>query len=261
MFQWMVYVVVVSLILSVAALCGERALRLRRATTRWVWATAIVSSLVVPTIIASVSIQVPNITAPSDPQKMIVLRQITTLPLTLVNEIPLLSAGANAGVSLDSQLERYWIIGSAAMMLLLAASAVQLFWRERSWSRATLGGASVYVAPGVGPAVVGLIRPRIVVPPWVVKSAPACQAHVIAHEQSHLAARDPLLLTTGLCLFRLHALESAAVVATSPPPPRHRSGLRRASVKRWARRDSLWRDAARSWAAALRVPRHGGRNV
>jgi len=90
----------------------------------------------------------------SVPQKVIVLRKVTSLPLTLLNEIPELSVGANAGVSLDPQLKRYWMLCSAAMVLLLTASAVQLFWRERGWGRATLGGASVYVARVSGPAVV-----------------------------------------------------------------------------------------------------------
>jgi bla regulator protein blaR1 len=53
MFQWMLYVVIVTLILSAAALSAERAVRLRQGATRWVWITAIIASLAVPTIIAS----------------------------------------------------------------------------------------------------------------------------------------------------------------------------------------------------------------
>jgi hypothetical protein len=87
------------------------------------------------------------------------------------------------------------------MVLLLAASAVQLALRKRRWPLASLSGVPVYIAPGVGPAVVGLLRPSIVVPPWVVESPPTRQAHVIAHEQAHLEARDPLLLTTAVCLL------------------------------------------------------------
>lgn len=42
MMRWMIYVIVVTLILCIAALAAERALRLRRAATRWVWIAAIV---------------------------------------------------------------------------------------------------------------------------------------------------------------------------------------------------------------------------
>lgn len=201
MLQWIVYVVIVSLLLGGAALSAERALRLRRSATRWVWAVAIVASLVVPTIIASVAIQVPNIRAPNQPEKSIVLRHVTSLPLTALSFLPMPPPTSSAGINLDSQLKRYWLIASGVMVLLLAASAAQLYWRQRRWERTTLAGVSVYVAPGVGPAVVGLLRPRIVVPPWVVESLPARQAHVIAHEQSHLSAGDPLLLTTAVCLL------------------------------------------------------------
>ncbi len=201
MLQWIVYVVVVTLILSAAASCAERALRLRRMATRWVWATTIIAALVVPTIIASVSIQIPNITAPSVPRKIIILRNVTLLPLTVLSRIPVPPSTSRAGVNLDSRLKHYWLIASGTMLFLLAASAVQLFWRKRRWTRATVAGVSVYVARGVGPAVVGLLRPCIVVPPWVVASPPSRQTHVIAHEQSHIAARDPLLLTTALCLL------------------------------------------------------------
>ena len=200
MIQWMAYEVIVTLILSAAALSADRALRLRRATTRWVWVATLIASLVIPALIASVSIQVPNITTQNVPRRIVALRDVTSLPLAALSHIPRLPPVARAH-AIDSQLQRYWLVASGTLLLLLAASATQLLWRKRRWARGTVAGVRVYVAPGVGPAVVGLIRPCIVVPPWVVESPPSCQAIVIAHEQSHLAARDPLLLTTALCLL------------------------------------------------------------
>ena len=199
MIQWMAYVFVVTLVLSAAALSAERALRLRRAATRWTWAAAIVASLLLPTLIASVSFQVPNIMAPQAPHKAIALRDATSLPLTILSRIPAPSSSARLGT--EAELKRCWWAVSGVMMLLLAASAAQLFWRKRRWKRASVAGVSVYVVPNVGPAVVGLLRPRIVVPPWVAEATPAMQAHVIAHEQSHLDAGDPRLLTMALCLL------------------------------------------------------------
>ena len=201
MMRWMIYVIVVTLILCIAALAAERALRLRRAATRWVWIAAIVGSLVVPTIMSTVSFQVPNIRTASAPQRIVVLRNLTSLPLEAITGLPEAPLTWNARKDLDSQLERFWWIASGAMVLLLAASAVQLFWRKRRWARATIAGRTVYTAPQVGPAVVGLLNPHIVVPPWVIESSPACQALVIAHEQEHVSARDPQLLTTALCMI------------------------------------------------------------
>ena len=203
MLRWMIYVAIVSLVLSIAALSAERALRLRRAATRWVWISAIVASLLIPAVIASVSFRIPKITAAGAPPRVIVLRNATSIPLTALSQWPLSSLTSQTDPGLDARLKRYWLIASAAMLVALAASATQLAWRQRRWPRATVAGATVHTAPEVGPAVVGLIRPRIVVPPWVVESSPSVQAHVIAHEQSHLVARDPLLLTTGWCLLVL----------------------------------------------------------
>jgi hypothetical protein len=66
-----------------------------------------------------------------------------------------------------------------------------------------MAGTSVYIAPDVGPAVVGLLRPRIVVPEWLEHASPSRQLMVLTHEQSHLAARDPQVLTVALFLLVL----------------------------------------------------------
>jgi beta-lactamase regulating signal transducer with metallopeptidase domain len=199
MLQWMAYVFVVTLVLSAAALSAERALRLRRTATRWTWATAIVASLLLPTLIASVSFQVPDITTPQASHKVIALRDATSLPLTILARIP--APSSSSRLSTETKLKLCWWVVSGVLVLLLTASAAQLFWRKRRWKHATVAGVSVYVVPNVGPAVVGLLRPSIVVPPWVTEAAPAIQAHVIAHEQSHLDAGDPRLLTLALCLL------------------------------------------------------------
>jgi hypothetical protein len=59
----------------------------------------------------------------------------------------------------------------------------------------------VYITGDIGPAVVGLLRPRIVVPRWVTMALPTHQSAVIVHEQSHLDAHDPQLFTFALALL------------------------------------------------------------
>jgi hypothetical protein len=132
---------------------------------------------------------------------MITLREVTSTrlsPLTWMN-----ADAVNAATSprMDLLLRRSWAVVSAAMLAVLVATGAHLIWRKRRWSLGTVGGASVYVASDAGPAVVGLIRPRIVVPAWLTQSSAQEQAAVIAHEQSHLDARDPALLTIALCLL------------------------------------------------------------
>src|SRR5438477_356942 len=51
--------------------------------------------------------------------------------------------------------------------------------------------------------IVGLLRSRIVVPAWLLSAPESQQTAVIAHEQSHLEAGDPLMLTIALGLLVL----------------------------------------------------------
>jgi bla regulator protein BlaR1 len=101
----------------------------------------------------------------------------------------------------DAILQTAWAVMSLTMLIALAICAAYVYWRKRSWTQRTIAGVSVDVSLDVGPAVVGLLRPRIVVPAWLLDAPAAQQALVIAHEQAHLDARDPQLLTLTLLLL------------------------------------------------------------
>jgi bla regulator protein BlaR1 len=201
MLAWMLYVIMVTLVLSVGAFVAERAARLGRGRSRWIWLTAIVASLALPTVISSVSIELPSIVGPAVAQKMVVLRDATSQALSPVMWISGSAAEPRGWHAFDELLTTCWRAASAAMMLALIASGTHLLMRTRRWRTDTLAGARVYVTEGVGPAVVGLLRPRIVIPTWVTMALPRQQAAVIAHEQSHLDARDPQLFTLALALL------------------------------------------------------------
>src|SRR5690348_16702586 len=200
MLAWMLYAVMVSALLSLGAFLAERAARLKRASTRWIWVVAIVASLALPTLISSVAIELPNLLGERVASKVVVLRQATTLTLSPAVWItgepePASWRGAN------DTIRHLWLGVSVAMLVALVASGVQLLIRKRRWRRDSVGGTPVYLTPDVGPAVVGLLRPSIALPQWVTLALPAHQAAVIAHEQSHLQARDPQLFTCALALL------------------------------------------------------------
>jgi bla regulator protein BlaR1 len=203
MLTWMLYVVVITLLLSGAALAAEHAARLRRARSRWIWAVTIVSSLVIPTLIASVSIQVPNLQTPTGSRKVTALRELTwvqVVPPTWVHEHTVNIVATHRE---NRVLQRTWIAVSATLLAALVLNGLYLVWRRRRWRAGIVAGVSVYIASNVGPAVVGLLRPRIVVPQWLTDASASRQAMVIAHEQSHLRAHDPQLLTVALFLLVL----------------------------------------------------------
>jgi len=204
MLTWIVYVLVITLLLSGAALAAEYGARWHHKTrSRWIWSVTIVASLVIPTLIASVSIQVPSLLTPTVSRKATPLRELTTIevvPLIWVRE----HTGNIVAVHKENRiLQRTWASVSVALFAALIANGAYVFWRKRRWKIGTVAGASVYIAPDVGPAVVGLLRPRIVVPVWLTEASPSHQAMAIAHEQAHLAGYDPQLLTVALCLVVL----------------------------------------------------------
>jgi hypothetical protein len=57
--------------------------------------------------------------------------------------------------------------------------------------------------------VVGIARPEIVVPRWLLQRSDAEQRMVVAHEAEHLRARDPLLLTLACLVAALLAWHPA----------------------------------------------------
>lgn len=201
MLAWMLYVAMVTLLLSAAAFAAERTARLRRAPTRWIWILTIVTSLLLPTAIASVSIQIPNVFTPTVSQHLFALREATSQRLSPASWVKDSSGRVPEWRGLDPLLKQAWIAMSGGMSLILAVTGAHLLLRKRRWPKKTLHGSLVYVTPDIGPAVVGLLRPRIVVPAWVTQAPAAQQALVMAHEQSHLDARDPQLLTIALCLL------------------------------------------------------------
>ena len=203
MFLWMTYVIAVSLILGWGALAAERVARVKRASTRWLWTLAIGLSLLMPTVIASVSVQVPNIFSPAVSQQAVVLRNATSNYLAPHRlfvgnaQLPVAWAG------LDAVLKIAWLAASIAMLIGLIANGLYVLSRKRHWLMATLSGVPVYVAADAGPAVVGLLQPAIVVPKWLLE-APTSQQHaVMMHEQSHLDAGDTWLFTASLSLLIL----------------------------------------------------------
>jgi beta-lactamase regulating signal transducer with metallopeptidase domain len=201
MIAWMSYVVVVTLALSVAAVLAERAARHSPMPTRWIWTLTIIASLVLPTVVASVSIELPSVFSPAVAQKMIVLREATSVRLPSTVWGVSLADEAGEASDADLWLKAFWWVASAAILVALVISMALVARRKRHWVTAGLGQTQVYVAADVGPAVVGLLRPRIVVPAWLLQAPRSQQNLVLAHEQSHLDAYDPQLLSVALCLL------------------------------------------------------------
>lgn len=201
MLVWIIYAVSVSLLLSVAAVLAERRAHLRGKTSRWYWIGALIASLLIPTVIASVSIELPNIFQSQSTQKVIVLRETTSTHLSPFLWLSETLIAPSAQHNLDAIIKQLWPWFSLFLLCALIASGAHLLWRKQQWKKSTLLNTKVLVTEDIGPAVVGLINPHIVIPQWVVELPTAQQRAILDHEQSHLDAGDPRLLTVAICLL------------------------------------------------------------
>jgi len=203
MLSWMLYSIVVSLLMGLAALALERSAQIRQRPARWLWGMCMVASLAILFIPPKVSVQIPETTHAdratsseilAPPQTTAIETSRFTLPIIGTDQTPL-----SNGVS--TLLDWTWRMASMALALVILASGAHLAWRRRRWDRGHMAGTAVYISEDSGPAVVGFLRPHIVVPRWLTKLSPDEQELVIAHERSHLGAYDTQLLTIAVCLL------------------------------------------------------------
>lgn len=201
MATWMTYALIVACLLVGAAMLAEPALRDKRR----VWALALLLAVGAP-LVATVMAR---------PAVMPVAERASTAAMTPLvasrDAAPhapapamiatIASASVTAPWLTDSLLRTLWMVSSAGAWLLLAGAVLSLRLSRRRWVAATLHGTPVWVSPDTGPAVLGVLRPRIVVPAWLLDASEQQQRLVLAHEQSHLAAHDSRLLALALALL------------------------------------------------------------
>ncbi|GAB2493741.1 TonB family protein [Arenimonas alkanexedens] len=175
-------------------------LALRRPLRRLVGARlAYAAWALVPLSVAAVWLPLPAATEPA-----------TVLTATLAAAWPLDEAVKSTPGSLLPALFVAWAIGACGL------AAVMGLRQRRFVSRVQRRGDETHdLADNAGPAVVGLLRPRIVLPlDFATRYSPEQQALVLAHEQLHLQRRDipaQALASLFACLFWFHPLVHIAL--------------------------------------------------
>jgi len=192
----MLYTMVVSVPLVATAMFVAHFLRTHGRAERAVWVVASAATLVVPAIMLSRPVHAPA--AAWVPPVQVELVTIPALPGPA--EVAAAGSGnapapGSAPVDLDALLLAAWIFASLALGARWIVSAVRLNRLSRSWLTDTVEGVQVWLAPELGPAVTGVLRPRVVVPAWVPALSEEQRTLVLGHEQEHVRARDPWLMT------------------------------------------------------------------
>jgi TonB family protein len=181
---WMAYTALVGVPLVAASWLMARSLRRHNRDERRVWLLGLALSVVLPTALLTWRIGAARSGVP-------VAAFVMELPGLEVAPRPGTSGQA---MSLGSLVLFGWALASGlmAIWLIVSLTAVQ---RLRSASaRRTVRGRSVRVSTGAGPAVVGFLRPEILVPSWVLDLEGGDAEWILRHEEEHVRARDPLLL-------------------------------------------------------------------
>jgi len=211
MIAWLIYSVLVSLLVAAAAIAIDGVARLARRPTRWVWLAAMAVSVVLvtfaplrwsaipasPAVIATVNSTVAAPTPPTWSQQV----ATALIGAQRVFDAPLLGGIAWIQRRIPTSAPAFalgaWLVASTLLGLVFGLVQVRFGRARKRWPLTDLHGSRVRVSPNAGPVVVGLTRPEIVVPRWMLERTSAEQRVVIAHEAEHVRARDPWVLAGG----------------------------------------------------------------
>ncbi|CAN5873501.1 hypothetical protein BH23GEM9_BH23GEM9_07510 [soil metagenome] len=107
------------------------------------------------------------------------------------------------GATLDVWLASGWLLLSTLLLGLLGWTAGRFARTRRGWREQEIAGTRVFVTRASGPAVVGVFRPAIIVPRWLLCSDAEQQRLVVLHEREHVRSGDHALLAGSAVLAAL----------------------------------------------------------
>jgi beta-lactamase regulating signal transducer with metallopeptidase domain len=223
--MWMLYTIVISATLAVAATALEFVARALGAPTRFVWVAALAGSLVLSARsitrtprqglesgASSVVASTTTVGKPTPPA-VATASAASSRPSALSNMLRLARGKLAAVATLDTQRFDAWngalvaacVLTAAIALGYLAAGAVRVRRVVRRLDERRLDGHDVLVSADIGPALFGITRPRIIVPAWVLELPAADRRVILSHEAQHAAANDPALLLVGSVGLALQA--------------------------------------------------------
>lgn len=193
---WMLYVLGTSGLIALAARSVEEALRSGDRATRWVWGSSLIASAVLP--IATIA------TGGRWTGRLPWFGASDAAVLAGTLEPQMIDHGAIGGsvasswwqmaAGIDGMLMVAW-----SLISLAAAVAYVVTWRRvcvarRGCRSCVVDGEPVLVSQKWGPAAVGIRRPVVVIPEWVLAESDEVRRLVLLHEREHVRAGDHALL-------------------------------------------------------------------
>ncbi|MGE0158874.1 MAG: TonB family protein [Gemmatimonadales bacterium] len=104
---------------------------------------------------------------------------------------------APSAIDVGRVLVAMWLTVSLLMALRWMIATLRLLRASRSWRPGMLDGVPVLMTEDVGPAVTGVLRPRVLAPRWLTLLPARERELILMHEEEHVRARDPMLVAVS----------------------------------------------------------------
>ena len=191
--SWMLHAAALALLLGLAAASLETTVRQQGWPVRGLWIGAGLGSI----FLSAIAVLLP------ERDSGLAARLIPAPALDAAARLPWPGALPAVAAPFDAEpwLLAAWGIASAAVAVWIAISHASLRRRRSDWVPRDVDGRAVWISADTGPAVVGVLRGRIVLPEWVLEREAGERSLVLAHEEEHVRAHDPRLLFGALLVL------------------------------------------------------------
>ncbi len=197
--EWMVFALAVGLALTLAAAAAERAARALRLPGRMLWVAAMAATSLWPAVALILTGRMPARSA-----------AVAVLPLPFSIDVArMVPVSSTAGAASDPvrvlgwALAALWVMWSGFLLVQVTRAVIRVRRRHTGWRHETVDGVHVRISPDLGPAVVGIVRPEIVLPEWTLALDAPFRALMLRHEVEHRDAGDAALLFSAALLVAL----------------------------------------------------------
>ena len=187
---WMLYAIVVGGLLGTGALALENLLRTHGLPSRWIWVASIllsvawplghwswenrprpVAPLLVPDAEAAAHAELPTAVFPLEPVTM----EVGPESVLRLLDGPILAA---------------WALASSVLFLFFLFVFLRTHRLRSRWTEGKVGDEVVLLSEEWGPAVVGFLRPEVVLPRWCKDLDDRTLRFILDHELEHVRAGD-----------------------------------------------------------------------